>query len=125
MIVDAADLTNEAVVELITSALVEELNIHPSNLDVSYDPETGVLTYTITSDDTDSLADVLNNMQEDGFEDALPSHVQAYEAPESMVVSVDITVDASNITNIDAAIDSVTNALQEQNDNYDVNGDGK
>ena len=125
MVVDAQDLTGEAVVESITSALVEELDIHPSNLDVSYDPETGIVTYTITSDDADSLADALNNMHEDGFDDALPSHVQSYEAPESMVVSVDVTSDASVVSDVDAAIDSVTNALQEQNDNYVVNGDGK
>ena len=115
----------EDVVDSITSVLVEELDIHPSNLDVSYDPETGVVTYVITSDDADSLADVINDMQESGFEDALPSYVQSYEAPESMIVSVDVTVDASNVDEVDSAIESATNALQEQNEEYDVSSAGK
>ena len=64
MIADAADLTDEAVVNSITSALAEELDIHPSNIDVSYDSETGAVTYIITSDDADSLASIIEDIQE-------------------------------------------------------------
>ena len=124
MIVDE-DLTEQDIVDSITSSLAEELNIHPSNVEVSYDPETGVVIYTIKNDDIDTLEDSVRTMQESGFEDSLPLNVQSYEAPESIVVSVDVTVDASNILDVDAAINSVTNTLQEQDATYDIVSEGK
>ena len=51
--------------------------------------------------------------------------MQSHEASEGMTVSVDITVDASEAIDVDAAIDSVTNALEEKDANYDVSGEGK
>ena len=124
-IVDAEDLTNEAVLDSVTSALLQELDIHPSNIDVSYNPETGVVTYIITSDDVESLANMMEDIEESGFEEALPFDSQSHELPENIVVSVEVTVDASNVSDVDTVLTSVTSALEEQNESYGVSGDGK
>ena len=127
--VSSDDLTDEEVVTSIQNTLAEELNIHPSEVEVSFDPETGVVTYTITSDEADSLTNVIADMQSDVFEDALSSIegivVESYEAPEDVTATVDVIVDASNVDNVDTSVNAVTEALQEQDPNYDVVGEGK
>eukprot|EP00493_Phyllostaurus_siculus_P003258 UN03272 len=127
MIVTASDLTDGEVVTSIEEALAEKLNVHPSDIEVSYDSESGVVTYFITSDDAESLNDIISNMQEDGFEDNLTVVdglvVDSYEAPSDVTATVDVSVDASNVANIDDAIDDVTEALQEQDPEAEITGD--
>ena len=53
--VTASDLTEEEVVSTIEAALIDEFEVHPSDVEVSYDSDTGVVTYTINSDDAESL----------------------------------------------------------------------
>ena len=128
MTVDADDLTEEEVISTIEEALAEELNVHPSDIEVSYDTETGIVTYTITSDDAESLNDVIADMQEDGFEESLSVTegltVDSYEAPTYVEVTVDVTVDATDVDNVDELIDGVAEALQEQDPSAEINGDG-
>jgi uncharacterized membrane protein len=126
MSVTSGDLTDEEVIYSIEAALVNELNLHPSDVEVSYDSETGVVTYTITSDDAESLNDVIADMQQPGFEDSLSVDeeltVDSYDAPVDVTATVDITVDASNATDVDSTIDDVTEALQEQDPNAEITG---
>ena len=128
MIVTASDLTDEEVVTSIEEALAEELNVHPSDIEVSYDSESGVVTYVITSDDAESLNDVISNMQEDRFEDNLTVVdglvVDSYEAPSDVTATVDVIIDASNVADIDDAVDDVTEALREQDPDAEITGDG-
>ena len=128
MIVDIGDLTDEASEDLITNAFVQELDIHPSDIDVSYDSETGVVTYTITSDDAESLDTMIHDMQEEGFESGLAVtdgiSIDDYVPPSEITATVDVTVDASNVEDADAAVTSVTQAIEEQHTSYDVSGDG-
>ena len=122
-------MTDDEVVNSIQNTLAEELNIHPSTVDVSFDAETGIVTYIITSDEADSLTELIADMQSDAFESALESiegiSVESYEAPKDMTATVDVIVDASNVDDVDTSVDAVTQALQEQNANYDVVGEGK
>ena len=122
----SGDLTDEEVIDSIEAALVSELNLHPSDVEVSYDSETGVVTYTITSDDAESLNDVIADMQQPGFEDNLSVDealtVDSYDAPVDVTATVDVTVDASNAADVDSAIDDVTEALQEQDPNAEITG---
>ena len=62
MVVTADDLSEDEVVASIENALAEELNLHPSDVEVSCDTDTGVVTYTITSDDAESLANVISDL---------------------------------------------------------------
>ena len=92
MTVTAGDLTDEEVVNAIEAALIDEFNVHPSDVEVSYDSESGVVTYTITSDDAESLADVVSTMQEPEFEvTAEGVSVDSFDAPTDVVVTVDVT----------------------------------
>ena len=116
--ISADDLTNEEVIEAIESTLSDELHVHPSNIEVVYDSENGVLTYTITSDDAESLGNVLSDMQEDTFEEALSRidgvTLDSYESPSDIVAE-----------DIDSTIISVTEALQNRNENFNVMSEGK
>ena len=67
--VDGSGLTDEAVIGALESALENQLDVHPSDINISYDSESGVVTYTISSDDAESLNDVIADMQEDAFEE--------------------------------------------------------
>lgn len=126
MTVSSGDLTDEEVIDSIENALVNELNVHPSDVEVSYDSETGVVTYTITSDDAESLNDVIADMQQSGFEDNLSVDesltVDSYDAPSDVTATVDVIVDASNATDVDSMIDDVTESLQEQDPNAEIIG---
>ena len=128
MTVTAEDLTDEEVIESIETALVNELNVHPSDVEVSYDSETGVVTYTIASDDAESLINVIADMQQSGFEENLNVDealtVDSYDAPSDVTATVDVTVDASDATDIDSAVNDVTQALQEQDPNAEITGQG-
>ena len=128
MTVTAEDLTDEEVIGSIETALVTELNLHPSDVEVSYDSETGVVTYTITSDDAESLNNVIADMQQSGFEDNLSVDesltVDSYDAPSDVTATVDVIVDASNATDVDSTIDDVTESLQEQDPNAEIIGQG-
>ena len=44
MFIDAGELSDEEVIDSFESALADHLNIHPSNVEVSYDSETGEVT---------------------------------------------------------------------------------
>ena len=128
MVVAADDLTEDEVVASIEETLSEELDVHPSDIEVSYDPATGVVTYTITSDDAESLADVIDTMQEEGFEGLIEGTeglaVEFYEAPSDVTATVDVIVDAPNADVVDATIDAITQALQEQDPDANIVGEG-
>jgi hypothetical protein len=129
MVVTKTDgLTAEEVENAVESALVNELNVHASDVEVSYDSDSGVVTYTITSDDAESLVSANDAMQEDSFEDALDLgddvSVVDFTAPTDVVATVDVTVDASNVDDVSSIVTSVTEALEEQDDDYVVDGQG-
>ena len=129
MTVSAEGLTDEEVITSIEEALANELNVHPSDVEVEYDSETGVVTYTITSDDAESLNDVISDMQTETFDNALDIidglSIDDYVAPDDITATVDVVVDASNVADADSTATDVINALQEQDSDYEIDGDGK
>ena len=102
--------------------------MHPSDIEVHYDEESGVVTFTITSDNAESLNDIVTDMQEAGFEDGLTVVdgiiVEAYVPPSDVVASVDVVVDASNVSDVNDAVESTVQALQQQDPNVDVESEG-
>ena len=99
MVISTDGIPSDEVVDSIEQTLAEQLNIHPSNIDVEYDSESGVVSYTIASDNADTLSEVLINMQEEGFEDTISDVdgivVSAYESPIDIVATVAVIIDAS------------------------------
>ena len=55
MNVTADGLTEAEVVNALTSALAEELNIHTADVEVSYNPETGEATYIINGNTAEAI----------------------------------------------------------------------
>ena len=127
MTVDASGLTDEEVESSLKAALVSELNLHSSDVEVSYDSESGVATYTITSDDAESLVGVVSDMNEDGFSDGLTADgvtISSLTPPSDVTAVVEVSVDASNVDDVQDAVDSVTTTIQNQDESYNVTGDG-
>ena len=121
-------MTEDEVVSSIEETLSEELDVHPSDIEVSYDPETGIVAYTITSDDAESLTDVIDTMQEEGFEGLIEGTeglaVDSFEAPSDVTATVDVVIDVPDTDDVDATIDAITQALQEQDTNASIVGEG-
>ena len=121
-------LTTEEVESTIQSALADKLNMHPSDIVVSYDMDSGGVTYTISTDNAESLKGVASVMNEDGFEDGLivsdVIEVDEFTAPSDIVAVIDVIVDASDVADVDSAVSSVTNAIEGQDASYDVSGEG-
>ena len=129
MIVDAGELNDEEVVSAIEAALVAELNIHPSQLEVSYDRETGAVVYEITSDDIDSVNDAIAIIADEGFVSNLDVAdeivIESIETPVDVMATVDVVVDASNVSDPDSAIMSVTQSIEERDSSFEVVANGK
>jgi hypothetical protein len=123
MFVDGSDLTDDEIVSALKSALANELDVHPSDIVMMYDSDTEVVTYTITSDDAESLVDIVNEIQQDGFE-IIPEGVavKTITPPTDITVNIDVTVDASNVMDADTLVDSVVENLQTQDPSFVVEG---
>ena len=117
-------MTNEDIVAIVDSALATELDVHPSNLDVSFDSETGALTYVITSDDIDLVSDAITILVEPDFitridvgEEIL---IDSIEVSDDIIVTIDVIVDASNISDANIAVDMATQSIQQQDDSFEI-----
>ena len=76
-----------------------------------------------------SFVDRLDDPSSDDFEESLDLGesliVQDFTAPADVVATVEISVDANDIEDVDDVVTSVTDALQEKDTNYVVTGGGK
>jgi hypothetical protein len=126
MTIDAAELSEEEVIEAIESALVDELKVHPSDIEVAYDPETGVVSYVITSDDIAFVDNAITTISQDDFVVELDLiddiTIDSVLPPADIVVTVDVVVDASNVDDASIAVNDVTEAIQDQEPSYNVIG---
>ena len=129
MSVTVDGLTDAEAEDAIQTALAAELNVHPSAVEVSYDSETGIVTYTISGDDAESIAKAVSDMEQDGFEESITAvdgiEVDDFVAPTDIIVTVDVVVDASNVDDAETVVSSVTDAIQSQDSSYDIIGEGR
>ena len=127
MKVTATDMTEEEVVAAVESALVEKLGIHPQNIEVAYDKNSGVVTYTITSDDAESVLSAQAALQNSEFATnlELPEGltIDEFSAPIEVIANLDIRVDASNAEDVESAVSAVEKILEEKN--YEYISEGK
>ena len=49
------------------SVLAEEFDVHPKDIDVDFNADTGVLSYTITSDNAEELTNINDQIGQDQF----------------------------------------------------------
>ena len=114
------NMTDDEIAQNIADELAEELNIHPSNIVVSYDNATQSATYVIYSDDAESLVDLQTTINNGSFleainEDLVDVTVVSVDTFTNVAVEVSVTVDASAVSDVDSAIDDV-------NDYFEDNG---
>lgn len=128
MVFDSTDLSDEDVIAAIESALADELNIHPSDLEVSYDGESGLVTFLITSDDIESVTDAVTKILDEDFISNLDFEedlsIDSIEVSDDIVVTVDVVVDASNVADASVAVDAVTSSISSQDRNYEITNQG-
>ena len=128
MVIESTDLSDEDVIAAVESALSAELNIHPSDLEVSFDMESGLVTVVVTSDDIESLTDTVTTIGDEDFISNLNLEenisIDSIEIADDIVVTIDVVVDASNVADTNAAVDAVTNSITRQDSNYEITSQG-
>ena len=103
-----SDISEDELVDTIASRVAESLGIHPSEVDVEIDMESGEVTFTVKSDDFleagSAVLDLANeDIQEDiasRIEDALPEvSVEQYEISDEITATVEFAVNANDAEN--------------------------
>ena len=110
------------------AALSEEVNVHPSNIEVTYDNESGTVTYIITGDDIEDVDNAISITSQNDFASELEVEdtiqIDYIDPPAEVLVTIDVIADASNVDDASIAIDDVIHSILSQDENYDVNGKG-
>ena len=124
---DGTDLSEESVASALQTSIADTLNVHPSDVDVVIDSDSGVATYTISSATADEAAVLQDELQLATTSDAIASEVAnvlpaissvtrylifPYEFNFELIVDpeygvyaeVTLTVDATNADDVDSSI---------------------
>ena len=100
MVIGSTDLSDEDVIAAVESALSAELNVHPSDLEVSFDKASGLVIFVVTGDDMESLIVTVTTIRDEDFISNLNLEedlsIDSIEIADDIVVTVDVVVDASN-----------------------------
>ena len=122
--VDASGLTSEEVVGSLEAVLAEELGVHPQNVEVVFDTETGLVTYVITSEDAETLLSLQSVLEQDNTIDQIDSNLGEFitvtgpTAPEEIGFTIDFVVDATVVDDPEIAITLVEEQLEETQYDY-------
>ena len=102
------DVSQSELTDAVTASLADSLGIHPQNVEVTVDMETGEVEFTIISDSFNNAAGVsfdLNNYQYQDditnlLQDALPGvSVAVVDTSEDVNVTFEIEIDANDAEN--------------------------
>ena len=103
-----SDVSEDELVDVITASIANSLGVHPQDVNVSVDMETGVVEFTVTSENFNDAAadqfDLSNDQYKNDIiatiENALPSvTVDDYGISDDVVATIEFTVDADKATN--------------------------
>ena len=104
------------------------MDVHPSNLEVFFDSDTGVLTYVITSDDIDSVAKAITIISEPDFISRIDLgeeiSIASIDISDDIAATIDVIVDASNVTDASVAAEVVIQSIQQLDDTFEVSSRG-
>ena len=138
--------SEEDVINVLVDSIAETLGVHPSNIEVEYNPTTGEVIYIITSEDAETLSDITSILEEDldSFEDELNANlivssseilglefgglisISDVEAPTEIVAEIEVIVDATDLpNNVDPeeAINEMETKLEEEGVGFEVEGE--
>lgn len=129
IIIDANNaLNDEDIIFAIESALAAELDIHPSNLHVSFDSENGIITYAINSDDIDLVSNAITAIGDDDFVSNLDIgeeiSINSVEIQNDITMTIDVVVNASNVVDANVAVNDATESIQNYDSNYQITNQG-
>lgn len=123
MVVDADGLSDAEITNEIEKVIANQFDVHPSDIEVIYDSESGVATYTITSDNAESLNSIIDEILEEDFEISSDNiSIESTTISSDIVVNVDVNVDASTVTDAETSLTSIIQALQTQDPSFVVDG---
>ena len=101
------DLSEAELTDVITSSIAESLGVHPQNVEVNVDMETGEVEFVITSDSFANAAGIsfdLDNYQYQeeiiaSIETSIPVSVETFDSSEDVTATLEFTIDADSASN--------------------------
>ena len=103
-----SDATEAELVDAITNSLADSLGVHPQNVDVSVDMETGAVEYSVTAESFNEASqiqfDLENDLVKTAITDSLETGVpgvtvNALEVDDDVTATLEFTIDADVATN--------------------------
>lgn len=103
------DVSNEELEEILEQSIADVLGVHSKNVDIIVDPTSGEVTYTVTTNDDVTAANIQDNLEtasflenlNDEIVDDIPSAtVGTMTVEDEIEMQLDVTIDASE-TNVD------------------------
>ena len=101
-------VSEEEMISAVSNSIAETLGVHPGDVDVSIDMETGEVSFIVSSDSFDEAAgnqfDLTNEQNKDAIanaiEAAVPSAtVDTFAVSDDVTATLEFTVDADEATN--------------------------
>ena len=100
-------VTEEDLVDAITTSISESLGVHPADVDVTVDMETGAVEFSVTSETfNDAAADQFDldnanyqNAIVEAIQTAVPVSVDTYNVADDVTAAIEFTVDADEASN--------------------------
>lgn len=95
-------------VDAITSSIAESLNVHPSNVDITIDMDTGTVEFVISTEDFDEIASMKFDLENGQYraeittsiENTNPSvTVEEYQISDDIMTTIKYTIDANKANN--------------------------
>ena len=104
------DVSSEEFAVVMQSSLAESLGVHPQNVEVSVDMETGEVTFTISSEDFDLVSEAQFQLESDSVQQALVASI-AENLPSAEVTNIDVSPEISASLEFTIDADEATNDL--------------
>jgi hypothetical protein len=99
--------------DAIKNTLATELDIHSSDIEIMYDSDSGVATYTITSDEAESLTPIINELQQDDFDLSSENiSIELIDPPTDIILNIDVSVDSSGVIDVDTRPDQTQSVFE-------------
>ena len=84
---DGSDISEEELLSVLQDSIADTLNVHPSDVSVSIDSETGIATYMISSASAEEASNLQERLQDKTIDDAIGSIISD-ETPEITNVTI-------------------------------------
>jgi phenylpyruvate tautomerase PptA (4-oxalocrotonate tautomerase family) len=123
LVTDGSEIPEEELASTLQQSIASTLNVHPSDVSIVVDSETGVATYTISSPTAEEASNLQEVLQDTETNNAIAS-VVTEEIPAITGVSVDpdygvyadvqLVVDATNAVNVDESMETFDDSIGDE-----------